>query len=203
MEENGEKTGFLSNTLIKFINFCCFKRLCFFLASPNIYNENEWNTYNETWNDFNYDVTSLALRISIEDKIGFAPWLDSGEPFISSCALLNYYEANPPDFSIVPTGYAFGEGLTGLGLREVCGVVRDLEVPNGNNPDSHLAYINKKAQSLWKQIQADELDGPSDSKYAELAKWLVQTIDVFMQRNSPAMPLSHMYVVEGCERFFW
>ena len=163
----------------------------------------EWNTFNETWNDFDYGPKYEVRERIIEDKIGVQR-LYSGEPEpVSDCALLNYYEANPPDFSIVPTGYAFGEGFNGWGLRGVCGAVRDLEVPNGNNPDSHLAYINKKAQSLWKQIQADELDGPSDSKYAELAKWLVQTIDVFMQRNSPAMPLSHMYVVEGCERLFW
>ena len=161
----------------------------------------EWNTYNDTWTDFDYGVKYDALEVSIHSKIG-VPWLDSGEPG-SLCDSLDYYEANPPDFSIFPTEGGLSDGLMGLGLREVCGVVRDLEVPNGNNPDSHLAYINNHAQSLWDFIQADELDGPSESKYAELAKWLVQTIDVFMQRNSPAMPLSHMYVVEGCERFGW
>ena len=146
------------------------------------------------------------LYQTIADKIGVQR-LDSGGPEpVSECALLNYYEANPPDSSIFPRAtrnYTDGYLRIAAQIRQVCGVVRDLEAPNGNNPDSHLNFINEKAQYLYESIQEDELDGPSDSIYKDLAAWLVQTIDVFMQRNSPAMPLSHMYVVEECERFFW
>ena len=163
------------------------------------------NTYAETVNSFGYNSKFEALHRSIISEIG-VPWLDSGEPEpVSDCALLDYYEANPPDFSIVPTK----GGVTDIfidafgGLRAVCGAVRDLDVPNGNNPDWNLAYINVKAQNLWNNIQADELDGPSDSKYRDLAEWLYQTIGVFMQRNDERMPLSHLMVMEECESFGW
>jgi hypothetical protein len=163
------------------------------------------NTYAETINSFDYKNKFEALNRSITTQIG-VPWLTSGEPEpVSDCALLDYYEANPPDFSIVPTKGGVADSFIGAfgGLRAVCGAVRDLDVPNGNNPDWNLAYIDKKAQNLWNQIQADELDGPSDSKYRDLAEWLFQTIGVFMQRNDERMPLSHLMVMEECESFGW
>jgi hypothetical protein len=163
------------------------------------------NTYAETINSFDYENQFDVLNRSITSQIG-VPWLTSGEPEpVSDCALLDYYEANPPDFSIVPTKGGVADSFIGAfgGLRAVCGAVRDLDVPNGNNPDWNLAYIDKKAQNLWNQIQADELDGPSDSKYRDLAEWLFQTIGVFMQRNDERMPFSHLMVMEECESFGW
>jgi hypothetical protein len=167
----------------------------------------------EAWNEMapllrgvNFTERFRALDDSIYDLIGggFPPEItesvgDGG----SWCDYLSRYEENPPDFSYFRTEKNFTDEFWDYDLRKVCGMLRDLQVPNGNNPEANINYLSAQAQRLYEKIQNDELYDLDQSRFYYLGIDLVVTMEVFAERSEQYMPMSHLSAVGNCENLGW
>lgn len=167
----------------------------------------------EAWNDMapllrqvNFNERFFALDKEIYGLIGggFPPEIaesvgDGG----SWCDYLSRYEENPPDFSYFRPEKNFTDEFWDYDLRQVCGMLRDLEVPNGNNPEANINYLSAQAQRLYEKIENDELYDLDQSRFYYLGIDLVVTMEVFAERSEQYMPMSHMSAVENCENLGW
>jgi hypothetical protein len=166
----------------------------------------------EAWNDMatlqevNLNDRFQALDDSIYDLIGggFPPEIaesvgDGG----SWCDYLSRYEENPPDFSYFRPEKNFTDEFWDYDLRQVCGMLRDLEVPNGNNPEANINYLSAQAQRLYEKLQNDELYDLDQSRFYYLGIDLVVTMEVFAERSEQYMPMSHLSAVGNCENLGW
>jgi len=121
----------------------------------------------------------------------------------SQCAYLSRYEENPPDFSYIRPEKNFTDEFRDDTLRQVCGMLRDLEVPNGNNPEANISYLSAQAQRLYEKLQNDDLYDLDQSRFYYLGMDLVVTMEVFAERVEMYMPISHSSAIMNCEGLGW
>jgi hypothetical protein len=167
----------------------------------------------EAWNDMvpllqevNFKERFFALDDSIYDLIGGGLLPEIAESVGdegSDCDYLSRYEENPPDFSYFRPEKNFTDEFWDYDLRQVCGMLRDLQVPNGNNPEANINYLSAQAQRLYEKIENDELYGLDQSRFYYLGIDLVVTMAVFAERSEQYMPMSHMSAVGNCENLGW
>ena len=174
------------------------------------YNSVSTRTSPEAWNDRaaletnSFTERFQALDDSIYDLIGggFPPEIAESVGG-SWCDYLSRYEENPPDFSYIRPEKNFTDEFWDYDLRQVCGMLRDLEVPNGNNPEANINYITAQAQRLYEKLQNDDLYDLDQSRFYYLGLDLVVTMGVFAERSEQYMPMSHMSAVGNCENLGW
>ena len=167
----------------------------------------------EVWNDMvpllrqvNFEERFFALDDSISDLIGggippeIAESVGDGG---NNCDYLSRYEENPPDFSYFRPEKNFTDEFWDYDLRQVCGMLRDLQVPNGNNPEANINYLSAQAQRLYEKIENDELYSQPQSRFYYLGIDLVVTMEVFAERSEQYMPMSHLSAVGNCENLGW
>jgi hypothetical protein len=82
-------------------------------------------------------------------------------------------------------------------------MLRDLQAPNGNNPEANINYLSAQAQRLFEKLQNDELYDLDQSRFYYLGIDLVVTMEVFAERSEQYMPMSHMSAVGNCENLGW
>jgi hypothetical protein len=167
----------------------------------------------EVWNDMvpllrqvNFEERFLALDKEIYDLIGGGILPEIAESVGdggNNCDYLSRYEENPPDFSYFRTEKNFTDEFWDYDLRQVCGMLRDLQVPNGNNPEANINYLSAQAQRLYEKIENDELYGLDQSRFYYLGIDLVVTMEAFAERSEQYMPMSHMSAVGNCENLGW
>ena len=177
------------------------------------YNSVSTRTSPEAWNDraalgeTNFFTERFAaLDDEIDDLIGggFPPEIaesvgDGG----SQCDYLSRYEENPPDFSYIRPKKNFTDEFWDYDLRQVCGMLRDLEVPNGNNPEANINYMTAQAQRLYEKLQNDDLYDLDQSRFYYLGIDLVVTMEVFAERVEMYMPDSYGSAIMNCEGLGW
>ena len=162
----------------------------------------KYNSAVKTHQTFDSVAKFEKLDQSIADVIG-EKFL-GGEPGPGKmCRIEAYYDENAPDYSIFPIENVGGDIFLGPLLEQACGMARDLQVPNGDNPEGNLNYINMVADDLWDRILSDETYGLEESKYTELGIKLKASMDTFNQREERYMPLSLIGVFEQCALFGW
>lgn len=167
----------------------------------------------EAWNDLSprfRELDFVARFQTMDDLIysliggGFPPEIaESVGEDGSWCDYLSRYEESPPDFSYFRPEKNFTDEFRDSDLRQVCGMIRDLDVPNGNNPDANISYLSAQAQRLYEKILNDELYSQPQSRFYYLGIDLVATMEVFVEGTEQYMPMSHMSVVEDCEGLGW
>jgi hypothetical protein len=162
----------------------------------------------EAWNDVkpllednnnNFNARVAPLSDEIFDLLGGFLFGGAG----SWCDVLSRYEENPPDFSYFRPEKNFTDEFWDYDLRQVCGMLRDLEVPNGNNPEANINYLSAQAQRLYEKLQNDELYDLDQSRFYYLGIDLVVTMEVFAERSEQYMPMSHLSAVGNCENLGW
>jgi hypothetical protein len=174
----------------------------FFLSGISRTSPAKFNSAVETWSTFGSVAKFEKLDQSIAGVIG-EQFLGGEATPGNMCQIEAYYDENPPDYSIFPIENVGTDGFIGPLLEQACGMARDLQVPNGDNPEWNLNYINMVADDLWERILSDETYGLEESKYTELGMKLKASMASFNQREERYMPLSLIGVFEQCALFGW
>jgi len=87
-------------------------------------------------------------------------------------------------------------------VEKACGLVRNLQPPNGNNSDADLVYLTDLAEALSNQISIDEQAGLGESRYEMFAESLKGTIAYF-ERDYDRHPTTRFLVLGQCDDFGW
>jgi hypothetical protein len=87
-------------------------------------------------------------------------------------------------------------------VEKACGLVRNLQPPNGNNSDADLVYLTDLAEALSNQISIDEQAGLGESRYEMFAEALKGTTAYF-ERDYDRHPSTRILVLGQCDDFGW
>jgi len=79
-------------------------------------------------------------------------------------------------------------------VEKACGLVRNLQPPNGNNSDADLVYLSDLAVALSNQIWLDEQSGLGESRYEMFANALEQTVQTYVERDYDRHPVTQILV---------
>mgnify|MGYP000983667864 CR=1 FL=1 len=88
-------------------------------------------------------------------------------------------------------------------VEKACGLVRNLQPPNGNNSDADLVYLSDLAVALSNQIWLDEQSGLGESRYEMFANALEQTVQTYVERDYDRHPVTQILVLAECDDFGW
>jgi hypothetical protein len=88
-------------------------------------------------------------------------------------------------------------------VEKACGLVRNLQPPNGNNSDADLVYLSDLAVALSNQIWLDEQSGLGESRYEMFANALEQTVQAYVERDYDRHPVTQILVLAECDDFGW
>ena len=88
-------------------------------------------------------------------------------------------------------------------VEKACGLVRNLQPPNGNNSDADLVYLTDLAVALSNQISIDEQAGLGESRYEMFANALEQTVQAYVERDYDRHPTTRFLVLGQCDDFGW
>jgi hypothetical protein len=88
-------------------------------------------------------------------------------------------------------------------VEKACGLVRNLQPPNGNNSDADLVYLTDLAVDLSNQIWLDEQSGLGESRYEMFANALEQTVQAYVERDYDRHPVTQILVLAECDDFGW
>jgi hypothetical protein len=102
-----------------------------------------------------------------------------------------------------PIDYDNGDIFKHSRVEEACGMVRDLQPPNGNNSDTVLVYLTDLAEAIWEATLQNAQYALPKSKYEEFGTNLKASMKWFNEREQQYMPDSLFYVMEECTSFGW
>ena len=98
----------------------------------------------------------------------------------------------------------FVEDLSGISVEQACGMVRDLQPPNGNNSDKVMEFLTETAESILEQARLDVQNGTSKSKYENFGFALNGVLEFYDKyRDESHMPPSALLAESECNRFGW
>ena len=112
-------------------------------------------------------------------------------------------DGTPTTEAPAPIDYDNGDIFKHSRVEEACGMVRDLQPPNGNNSDAVLVYLTDLAEAIWEATLQNAQYGLPKSKYEEFGTNLKVSLMTFNEREQQYFPITHSMALDNCESFGW